>query len=129
MTFQNVLDTFIHHDCHDAFAQSLGYSDAAQMVYYENMTMQAEGKSDAAALIMGYESADAITEELNRMEQEASHHELAKVDSREVYAGEDEFDAIRRHRETYTDSEDCPQDGDFSEWATAVFTDDLSGVY
>ena len=113
MTFQNVLDTFIHHDCHDAFAQSLGYSDAAQMVYYENMTMQAEGKSDAAALIMGYESADAITEELNRMERQASHHELAKVDSREVY----------------TDSEDCPQDGDFSEWATAVFTDDLSGVY
>jgi hypothetical protein len=87
--FQNVLDTFIHHDSHDAFAQSLGYSDAAQMVYYENMTAQGQSQQDTLL------------------------HELAKVDSREVY----------------TDSEECPRDGDFSEWATAVFTDDLSGVY
>lgn len=91
MTFENVLDTFFLREDQDAFARAQGWEDAAQMCYYENLAMQEEGKSDATARIMGYESADAITEELNRMDREAASkqdallHELAKQDSREVY--------------------------------------------
>jgi hypothetical protein len=89
MTFQNVLNSFFLPEDQDAFARSQGWEDAAQMIYYENLTMQEQSQQDALL------------------------HELAKVDSREVY----------------TDSEECPDDGDFSEWASAVFTDDLQGVY
>ena len=85
MTFQNVLDTFFMREDQDAFARSQGWDDAEQMIYYENLAMQEQSKQDALL------------------------HELAKVDSREVY----------------TDSEDCPRDGDVehTNWQ------DLAGVY
>lgn len=92
MTFQDVLNTFFLPEDQDAFARSQGWEDAAQMCYYENLAMQ---------------------EQARMSEQDGLLHELAKVDSREVY----------------TDSEDCPHDGDFSEWALAVYKDDLAGVY
>lgn len=61
MTFQNVLDTFFLPEDQDAFARSQGWEDAAQMIYYENLAMQEASQQD---LVL---------------------HELAKVDSREVY--------------------------------------------
>ena len=40
MTYQNVLNAFFLPEDQDAFAQSQGYEDAAQMCYYEDMKMQ-----------------------------------------------------------------------------------------
>lgn len=97
MTFQNVLDTFFLRDDQDAFARTQGWEDAEQMCYYENLAMQAESME---------------SEQLPPPPAVIYVHELANVDSREVY----------------TDSEDCPNDGDFSEWASKTF-DGLAGVY
>jgi hypothetical protein len=60
MTFQTVLDTFFHPENQDSFARSLGWEDAEQMIYYEDMALQ----------------------------EEAQQHELQKMDSREVYSDE-----------------------------------------
>lgn len=61
MTFKNVLDSFFMREDQDAFARSQGWEDAAQMIYYGNLAMQ---EASAQDLVL---------------------HELAKVDSREVY--------------------------------------------
>ena len=61
VTFQDALDMFFNPEDQDAFAQSLGWQDKAQMLYYENMVRQEQSKQDALL------------------------HELAKVDAREVY--------------------------------------------
>lgn len=114
---QNMLNAFFLPEDQDAFAQSQGYADAQQMCYYEDrehtevppMTdneveqmIERNACPDDIARAMGYESAQAITDELNRMErEEAERHaqyvtpppvnllQLAKVDSREVYTDED----------------------------------------
>lgn len=65
VNFQNVLDSFFMRDDQDSFARSQGWQDAAQMIYYENMAMQ---EASAQDLVL---------------------HELAKVDSREVYNEDD----------------------------------------
>ncbi len=57
MNTQTMLDTFFLPEDQDAFAQSLGWEDAAQMSYYEDMAQQEEQKL----------------------------HELQQQDSREVY--------------------------------------------
>jgi hypothetical protein len=87
ITFQDTLDAFFDPQDQDAFARSQGWEDAAQMCYYEDLAMMEQGKSDSIAQIMGYESADSITEELNRMESEVASrpHELQQQDAREVY--------------------------------------------
>jgi len=87
---QNMLNAFFLPEDQDAFARSQGWEDAAQMAYYEDMARQ-EDAADEIARSLGYESAQAITDELNRQEaqfasaQDNLFHELAKVDSREVY--------------------------------------------
>lgn len=68
MSYQNTLDTFILREDQDAFARSLGWEDAAQMIYYEDLALQEEGRMN--------ENLDG---------EIAS---LAKVDSREVYSEE-----------------------------------------
>ena len=69
MTFQNVLDTFFLPEDQDAFARSQGWEDAAQMVYYENLAMQEQARLGGS--------------------QDELLHELAKMDSREVYHDDD----------------------------------------
>ena len=67
ITMQNALDCFINREDQDAFAQSLGWEDAAQMCYYEDM---------------------AEREKQNQLPPppaEIHLHELDKVDAREVY--------------------------------------------
>jgi len=56
VTMQDALDMFFLPEDQDAFAQSLGWADAAQMLYYDNLA-----------------------------QQEQALHELQKVDAREVY--------------------------------------------
>ena len=90
MTFQNVLDAFFHPESQDGFAQSLGYEDAAQMVYYESMEMEVPPMTDR--------EAEEFVEREEALAQEGvvgyiapppvellSLHECQKVDSREVY--------------------------------------------
>lgn len=61
MDTRTVLNTFFDPQDQDAFARSLGWQDAAQMIYYEDM----------------------VTAEQSRIP-----HELDKVDPREVYEQE-----------------------------------------
>jgi hypothetical protein len=63
MSMKNALDLFFdpNNGDQDAFAKTLGWEDAAQMIYYEDMAAQEEQKL----------------------------HELDKVDPREVYEDTD----------------------------------------
>jgi len=70
MNTQTLLDKFFDRQDQDAFARSLGWEDAAQMIYYQDMAIQAEAQ-DAQQLPP---PPDVI-----------QIHELDKVDSREVY--------------------------------------------
>lgn len=103
MTFQNVLDAFFAPESQDAFAQSQGYEDAAQMIYYEDMAMEVPPMTDREAEEL-VEREEAIAQEEGKVEYLAPPPSeilvLMKEDPREVY----------------TDSEDCPPD-DFRDWA------------
>lgn len=67
MNTQTMLDTFFLPEDQDAFAQSLGWEDAAQMAYYEDMAQQEEQNQLPPPPPVIYV------------------HELQQQDSREVY--------------------------------------------
>lgn len=111
MNFQNVLDAFFLPEDQDGFAQAQGYEDAEQMCYYEDMM----GDSDDEALVAQEEAIAAGRVEymspppieLLTFVPETSPlvtvHELAKVDSREVY--EDEACPLRAWYDTSAELE------------------------
>ena len=107
MTFLETLNSFYHPDDQDMFARTMGWQDAAQMAYYEDMAnaqaaVESEQLPPPPAEIVIDPSHTVFIDSLKRCEA----HELAKVDSREVY----------------TDDDQCPPD-DLRDWQ------DLAGVY
>lgn len=110
--FQNMMNSLFHRDSHNEVAKDMGYMDADQMFYYENMAEEIPPMTDREAEEM-IEREEAINREAGVVEYLAPPPSeilvLMRQDSREVY----------------TDSEDCPRDGDFehTNWQ------DLVGVY
>lgn len=87
VTMQDALDMFFHPESQDGFAQSLGYQDAAQMVYYENMSEEgAMTDREADELV---EREEAIAKEAGTVQYLAPPPSeilvLARQDAREVY--------------------------------------------
>ena len=108
MTYQNVLDTFFLRDDQDAFAQSQGYEDAAQMCYYEDMNMEAPAMTDR--------EADDLVEREEALAQEGTVEYLApppseilvlmRQDSREVY--QEPLTDWQDMRQASEEDEACP---------------------
>lgn len=78
-TFEDAVKRLFHADDHDALANDMGYDDRHQMFYYENQ--QVTNEADTIARACGYENAQSITDELNRMEMEEAmrHREPLQV--------------------------------------------------
>ena len=86
VTMQDALNMFFLPENQDAFAQSLGYQDAAQMIYYENMNEEGA---------MTDREADELVEREEAIAQQGAVEYLApppseilvlmRQDPREVY--------------------------------------------
>lgn len=112
MTFLNVLDSFFLPEDGDAFARSMGWQDREQMAYYEDQTQEVPPMTDneVEQLVEREEGGETVTGTVEYLAPPPSEIlVLARQDSREIY----------------TDSEDCPRDGDFE----MIDWQDLSGVY
>lgn len=72
---KSMLDTFFHPDDQDAFARSLGWDDAAQMIYYENMALSSQQQEE---------------QQLPPLSSVTQLHELEKIDSREAFDSDEE---------------------------------------
>ena len=130
VTMQDALNMFFLPENQDAFAQSLGYQDADQMVYYENMSeegamtdrevqelIERGADSDTIAHAMGYESAQELTATLNQLEREEAERHAASGTVQYLAPPPSEILVLARQdaREVYPDP--------LMDWQ------DMSGVY
>ena len=86
VTMQDALDMFFLPEDQDAFAQSLGYEDADQMVYYENMSEEGAMTDREADELVEREEAIAQQGAVEYLAPPPSEIlVLAPQDAREVY--------------------------------------------
>ena len=88
VTMQDALDMFFHPESQDGFAQSLGYDDKEQMLYYENMSDEVPPMTDREAEEF-VEREEALAREDGKIEYLAPPPSeilvLMRQDPREVY--------------------------------------------
>ena len=103
LTTAEAMSAFFLPEDADAVAQGFGWSDMRQMSYYEDMAAKEEAQLPPPPTVIHVDASQTgFIDSLRRCEV----HELAKVDSREVYSDDDQ----------------CPPD-DLRDWQ------DLAGVY
>lgn len=136
MTFLDVLDSFFLPEDGDAFARSMGWQDREQMAYYEDQNQEVPRMSNEGWNTFIDEVIQKNRdEEVPPMTDNEVEQLVEREEGGETVTGTVEYLApppseilvLARQdsREVYTDSEDCPPDGDFehTNWQ------DLSGVY
>ena len=110
MSFQDVLDSFFLREDQDAFARSQGWSDAAQMIYYEDRQQEVPPMTDR--------EVDALAERESSMTIVDGTVEYLAPPPSEILVL-----ARQDAREAYADDGACP----LALWYDT--SDELAGVY